>query len=135
MKKYLEALRKLYVLFALVLLIPVCSVGILSYISAKDSIKEEILFSANESVEMLNKLIDKTISEKIQEVGVFSEAINASMYEEGEASVRKMFKQYIALNPGTLSIYVGTQDGKFIVEPKSMNLQIIPWKESGIKAL
>ncbi|QDQ02534.1 methyl-accepting chemotaxis protein [Lysinibacillus fusiformis] len=119
MKKIFGSFKgKLYVLFALVLLIPVCSVGILSYISAKDSIKEEILFSANESVEMLNKLIDKTISEKIQEVGVFSEAINASMYEEGEASVRKMFKQYIALNPGTLSIYVGTQDGKFIVEPK-----------------
>ncbi len=57
---------------------------------------------------------------KIHEVGVFSEAINASMYEESEASLRTMFNQFIALNPDTLSIYVGTEDGRFIVEPKKV---------------
>ncbi|MGN4125405.1 methyl-accepting chemotaxis protein [Lysinibacillus sphaericus] len=134
MKKIFGSFKgKLYILFALVLLIPVCSVGILSFISSKESIKDEILFSANESVGMLNNLIDKTVSEKIHEVGVFSEAINVSMYEEGEASLRTMLKQYIALNPGTLSIYVGTQSGEFIVEPKKYESEDNPLEREWYK--
>ncbi|MFJ8462297.1 hypothetical protein ACIQ57_24845, partial [Lysinibacillus xylanilyticus] len=62
MKKLFGSFKgKLYTLFAFILLVPVISVGSFAYLSAKDSIKEEILFSANESVNMLNTVIDKTI--------------------------------------------------------------------------
>ena len=62
------------------MLVPVITVGSFSYLSAKNSIKEEILFSANESVTMLNSTIDKTISEKINDINVYSEEIDSSMY-------------------------------------------------------
>ncbi|MFJ7732455.1 methyl-accepting chemotaxis protein [Lysinibacillus sp. NPDC097231] len=109
---------KLYTLFALILLIPVISVGGLSYLSAKSSIKEEILFSADESVEVLNKLIDKTISEKVNDIHIFSEDIDSSMYGQKETGIVTNFHQYTKLHPEVLSIYVGTNEGAFIQEPK-----------------
>ena len=119
MKTLFSSLKsKLYLSFALVLVIPVILVGSLSYLSAKDSIKEEILFSADESVKVLNTLIDKTISEKKHEVSVFSEEINSSNYGQGEATLRSSLSHYIKQNPDALSIYVGTTEGSFIQEPK-----------------
>ncbi len=109
---------KLYTLFALILLIPVISVGSLSYLSAKNSIKEEILFSADESVEILNTLIDSAISTKMNEVATFSEEINSSKYEQKETEILPNFQEYMKLSPDVLSIYVGTNDGTFIQEPK-----------------
>lgn len=119
MKKLFSSFKgKLYTLFALVLLIPVISVGSLSYLSAKDSIEEEILFSANESVGILNKLIDKTISEKMSDINVFSSEIDARQYEEAQASIVAKFQQYTKLNADVLSVYIGMNDGRFTQEPK-----------------
>ncbi|MGE7674752.1 methyl-accepting chemotaxis protein, partial [Lysinibacillus sp. NPDC094403] len=109
---------KLYTLFALILLIPVISVGSLSYLSAKNSIKEEILFSANESVNILNTVIDKTISEKTNDINVFSEEINSSKYEQNGASILANFQQYRKMNPDVLSVYLGTNEGALFLEPK-----------------
>ncbi|WP_235473635.1 hypothetical protein [Lysinibacillus macroides] len=78
---------KLYILFALILLVPALSVGSLSYFSAKDAIREEILYSANESVGILNKLIDQTISEKVHDIGIFSKEIE--ILEQPEEPVRE----------------------------------------------
>ncbi|MEG0552901.1 MAG: hypothetical protein RR533_05160, partial [Carnobacterium sp.] len=84
MKTLFSSLKsKLYMAFALVLVIPVVLVGTLSYLSAKDSIKEEILFSADESVKVLNTQIDKTMSEKKNQISIFSEEINSSSYGQG----------------------------------------------------
>lgn len=109
---------KLYMAFALIVIIPVVLVGSLSFLSAKSSIKEEILFSTNQSVEILNTVIDKTMNEKMQEISIFSEYINSSNYGQGEASLRTSLSQYIKQNPDALSIYVGTTEGEFIQEPK-----------------
>lgn len=119
MKKIFSSFKvKLYTLFAFVLLIPVIAVGSLSYLSAKDSIEEEILFSANESVEILNKLIDKTISEKISDATVFSSEIDALQYKQSHASILLKLQQYAKLHPDVLSIYIGMNDGDFTQEPR-----------------
>jgi methyl-accepting chemotaxis protein len=119
MKKLFSSFKvKLYTLFAFVLLIPVIAVGSLSYLSAKDSIEEEILFSANESVEILNQLIDKTISEKISDANVFSSEIDALQYKQSHASILLKLQQYAKLHPDVLSIYIGMNDGDFTQEPR-----------------
>ncbi|MFJ8458567.1 methyl-accepting chemotaxis protein [Lysinibacillus xylanilyticus] len=120
MKKLFGSFKgKLYTLFALILLVPVITVGSFSYLSAKNSIKEEILFSANESVTMLNSTIDKTISEKINDINVYSEEIDSSMYEKKGAGILTDFHQYMKMNSNVLSIYLGTNEGEIFLEPKS----------------
>ncbi|MEB2281086.1 methyl-accepting chemotaxis protein [Lysinibacillus xylanilyticus] len=119
MKKLFGSFKgKLYTLFALILLIPVISVGSLSFLSAKDSIKKEILFSANESVKILNTLIDNKISEKINDITVFSEEVDSSKYEQQEKVILTNFHQYLERNPDVLSIYIGTNEGTIISEPE-----------------
>jgi len=120
MKKLFGSFKgKLYTLFALILLVPVITVGSFAYLSAKESIKEEILFSANESVTMLNSVIDRTISEKVNDINVLSEQINSSMYEQKGAAILTEFQQYMKMNPNVLSIYLGTNEGELFLEPKS----------------
>ncbi|MBG9455846.1 chemotaxis protein [Lysinibacillus sphaericus] len=119
MKKIFRSFRgKLYTLFAFILLIPVITVGSLSYLSAKDSIKNEILFSANESVKILNTLIDDKLREKINDMTVFSEDLDSSKYEQQEKEILTNFHQYLARNPDVLSIYIGTNEGTMISEPE-----------------
>lgn len=119
MKKIFGSFKgKLYALFAFILLIPVITVGSLSYLSAKSSIKEEILLSADESVKILNMLIDSTISVKINEINTFSEEIDSSKYEQKETKILPNFHEYMKLSPDVVSIYIGTNDGAFIQEPK-----------------
>ncbi|OXS76266.1 chemotaxis protein [Lysinibacillus sp. KCTC 33748] len=134
MKKLFRSFKgKLYTLFALILLIPVISVGSLSYLSAKNSIKEEILFSADESVKILNTLIDSAISTKINEVATFSEEINSSKYEQKETKILPNFQEYMKLSPDVLSIYVGTNDGEVFVEPKSNSADYNPLERDWYK--
>ncbi|MFJ7887410.1 methyl-accepting chemotaxis protein [Lysinibacillus xylanilyticus] len=120
MKKIFGSFKgKLYTLFALILLVPVITVGSFSYLSAKNSIKEEILFSANGSVSILNKVIDETISAKVNDINVFSEEINASKYEQNGAAILTNFQQYMKMNQDALSVYLGTNEGALFLEPKS----------------
>ncbi|QPQ31453.1 methyl-accepting chemotaxis protein [Lysinibacillus sp. JNUCC 51] len=120
MKKIFGSFKgKLYTLFALILLVPVITVGTFSYLSAKKSIKEEILFSANESVNILNKVIDETISAKVNDINVFSEEINSSKYEQNGAAILTNFQQYMKMNQDALSVYLGTNEGALFLEPKS----------------
>ncbi|MBG9453030.1 chemotaxis protein [Lysinibacillus sphaericus] len=134
MKKLFSSFKgKLYTLFALILLIPVISVGSLSYLSAKNSIKEEILFSADESVKILNTLIDSAISTKINEVETFSKEINSSKYEQKDTKILPNFQEYMRLSPDVLSIYVGTNDGKVFVEPKSNSADYNPLERDWYK--
>ncbi|GAB0169347.1 methyl-accepting chemotaxis protein [Lysinibacillus sp. CTST325] len=119
MKKLFGSFKgKLYTLFALILLVPVITVGSFSYLSAKKSIKEEILFSANESVNILNKVIDETISAKINDINVFSEEINSSTYKQNGAAILTNFQQYMKMNQDALSVYLGTNEGALFLEPK-----------------
>ncbi|KOP80396.1 chemotaxis protein [Lysinibacillus sp. FJAT-14745] len=124
---------KLYILFALILLIPVISVGSLSYLSAKNSIKEEILFSADESVNILNTLIDSTISEKMNDINVLSKEIDSSMYKEHATALDTKFQEYIKLHPDVLTIYIGTSEGAVFVEPKSNSADYNPLERDWYK--
>ncbi|MFC9541111.1 methyl-accepting chemotaxis protein [Lysinibacillus sp. NPDC056959] len=134
MKKLFRSFKgKLYTLFALILLVPVISVGSLSYLSAKNSIKEEILFSTDQSVKILNTLIDSTISTKINEIATFSEEINSSKYKQKETKILPNFQEYMKLSPDVLSIYVGTNDGEVFVEPKSNSADYNPLERDWYK--
>ncbi|QPQ31454.1 methyl-accepting chemotaxis protein [Lysinibacillus sp. JNUCC 51] len=134
MKRLFRSFKgKLYVLFALILLIPVISVGSLSYLSAKNSIKDEILFSADESVNILNTLIDNTISEKMNDINVLSKEIDSSMYKEHATVLDTKFQQYIKLHPDVLTIYMGTSEGSVFVEPKSNSADYNPLERDWYK--
>ncbi|MGP7818573.1 methyl-accepting chemotaxis protein [Niallia sp. 01092] len=112
---------KLYITFALILLIPTITVGLLSYDSAKKELGDNLLKTAEENVNLLNSNINTTISPKIHDIQYFAEQITAESLKDGKSSsqVVTSFKQYINLHPEIQSIYIGTPKGETIMYPIS----------------
>lgn len=106
---------KLISAFALILIIPTVSIGLLSYISAKNAVESQIIGEATDSIEVLNTTIESTLSAKIHDIKSLSEQIQFAGNESKD--LRRKLAQYAELHPEILSIYVGTEDGTFIQEP------------------
>lgn len=110
---------KLILSFALVLFIPTSIIGALAYVTAKDTVKEEIVSGMNQNIQLLNSNIENTIQAKVHDMGVFSSKITANNYEgEGKASLINRFEQYMELHPEAVSIFVGTNTGSFLQVPQ-----------------
>ncbi|GLC89305.1 methyl-accepting chemotaxis protein [Lysinibacillus piscis] len=118
MKKIINSFQgRLFILFALILLVPVISVGSLSYLSAKEAVQNKILFSANESISLLNKLIDKTIGDKLVDLMVYSETLKKEAYQENAEAITANFEQYLHMHPDVIGAYFGTTEGQFLQFP------------------
>ncbi|MEK4031198.1 methyl-accepting chemotaxis protein [Pseudobacillus sp. FSL P4-0506] len=110
--------KKLMLSFALILIIPALIIGALSYSTAKEAIKDEMMNGFSQSVELLNSSITEAIQSKVHDIQTFSELANASLYKgESSPELRRLLTQYTKLHPETLSIYVGTDTGLYIQEP------------------
>lgn len=111
---------KLYIAFALILILPTITAGFLSFNSAKEQLQRKLLSSAEENVKLLNSSINNTIAPKIHDANVFAEQIAKTLYGDDSTSPTALakFKQYIELHPEVQTIYVGTKDGKMIEYPE-----------------
>jgi methyl-accepting chemotaxis protein len=109
---------KLISAFALILIIPAVSIGLLSYTSAQNAVENQIMEEATENIKILNATIDSTLSAKIHDIESFSNQISASHYVGNESKeLSSKLDQYAELHPEILSIYVGSENGKFIQAP------------------
>ena len=107
---------KLSLSFIIILLLPGLIIGLLSYLTAKDAVEEEVLTGVLQNVNLLNTSIDSTIEPKAHDLEVFSQWITVDLYRE-DSTVKTKFKEYIQLHPEAQSIYVGTESGSLIMEP------------------
>lgn len=111
---------KLMVSFAFMLIIPTITIGTISYKTARDAVKNEQLLGFSENVNIIDSTIDSTIEPIIHDLDTFSEIVRSDQYQnDGVPNLRNLFGQYIQFHPQATAIYVGTDDGKLIEEPKS----------------
>ncbi|RJS60512.1 methyl-accepting chemotaxis protein [Bacillus sp. PK3_68] len=109
---------KLILSFSLILIIPALIIGTLSYGTAKEAVKQEMLNGFSENIDLLNSSIDQTIQSKIHDADVFSQSTSSSFYKgESSPALRQKLAQYSKLHPEVFSIYVATNTGLFIEEP------------------
>ena len=110
---------KLIFSFIIILIVPTISIGLLSYSTAKDAVEHEILHGIEQNISLLNSTIDSTLQPKILEMDYFSQITNAKVYQDvNSPELRKEFGQYIKLHPEAQSIYLGTETGVFVQEPR-----------------
>jgi len=111
---------KLYIAFALMLILPAITVGLLSFYSAKEQLQAKLLSSAEENVKLLNSNINNTISPKIHDANFFAEKMTKESYKDTDNSSAALikFQQYIELHPEVQTIYVGTKNGQMITYPE-----------------
>lgn len=116
----LKLSTKLYIAFALILIVPTLTVAYLSIQSAKHELSEKILESTKENVKLLNSSIDSTISPKLYDANYLADIITGDLFEkQGDNPDALMSKldQYKGLHPEAEAVYLGTQDGKMYTSP------------------
>jgi two-component system chemotaxis sensor kinase CheA len=112
--------NKLIISFVAILTIPSITIGVLSYKSAKQEIESKLILSAEENVEVLDEILTDTITPIIKDVEMLSKKINTSHYEGDESpQIREIFSQYVGLREEILYVFVGTNKGLAVQEPRS----------------
>nr|WP_084786584.1 methyl-accepting chemotaxis protein [Bacillus tuaregi] len=109
---------KLTSAFSLILIIPILIVGGLSYVTAKNTVQDEILAGIDENLNLVNSSINQVIEAKAKNVEYFAENAPTSFDEESTATdLLQRFEQYYKLNDEVTNIYIGTEDGAFLEQP------------------
>ncbi|MBY0123814.1 methyl-accepting chemotaxis protein [Bacillus sp. S/N-304-OC-R1] len=111
---------KLILAFATILIIPTISIGLISYSSAKDAVIQAKLDGFAENIKLLNSSIDSAIQPIVHDMDIISGGVLREQYQnDGNPYLRSQLYQYKQFHPETISMYVGTEDGELIEEPKS----------------
>lgn len=116
----LKLSTKLYIAFALILIVPTLTVAYLSIQSAKHELSEKILESTKENVKLLNSSIDSTISPKLYDANYLADIITGDLFEKqgnNPDALMSKLDQYKGLHPEAEAVYLGTQDGKMYTSP------------------
>nr|WP_106779343.1 methyl-accepting chemotaxis protein [Lysinibacillus timonensis] len=109
---------KLILAFALVLMIPSIVIGASSYFAAQKAIEQELLFSIEENVNILNLSIDNAILPKLNDADKLASMLTSTdLQDQNIARVEEIFKQYVELHPEVDAIYVTRPDGSLIIYP------------------
>ncbi|TYR80751.1 methyl-accepting chemotaxis protein [Priestia megaterium] len=109
---------KLIIWSALILIVPSMIIGILAYQSAKSNIENEIVSSANQNVQLLSHLLDATFIPKLEEASFLAARLNEDLFTDlAYKELHTHLKDFLNASEGLQTVYVGTEDGKFIAEP------------------
>lgn len=115
LKKSQNLRAKLMIAFALILIIPAIIVGMLAYVSAKSTVKNEVMDGFYENVRLLDSTIDQVLNLKVHDVGVFAEDAKKAVYNSDDtADIVRSFDQYMKLHEEVEAIFIGTNEGTFI---------------------
>ncbi len=110
---------KLLVFLAVLIVLPSSVIGISSFISAKNKVKQNIVSSATENVSLINDNINSTISSQYKLIELLSKSINKTSYEEKNLpTLLNQFQNVVETHNEVGTSYVGTEDGKIYIYPK-----------------
>jgi methyl-accepting chemotaxis protein len=120
-KKWLsfDVKKRLFLSFAIILIIPGLIIGGVSYQTAKSKLAVQIQQTADQNVKLLNQTLDQVIRAKMLDVDYFSHRLNqADLQTKNGQAAREKLAYYSGLHPELQSIYVGSIDGTFIQSPQ-----------------
>ncbi|QQZ10223.1 methyl-accepting chemotaxis protein [Heyndrickxia vini] len=113
--------KKLSLSFAIMLILPTAIIGATSYFSSQNSLEKEMMRAASVNVDILDDIIDDTISPYLSDADFFAEEITSKDYKGLESpKIRTKLNQYIKLHKNVQLAYVGTKTGLMIKSPESI---------------
>ncbi|UOF91181.1 methyl-accepting chemotaxis protein [Fodinisporobacter ferrooxydans] len=115
---------RLMILLSMILVIPCIAIGAFSYQSAKHDVKDQMLKSASENVQILNDSITEYMKAKMQDVDILAKELAASPITSmngtnvgQDPAVRKQLDLYQNAHSEIELTYIGTDTGLFIGSP------------------
>jgi methyl-accepting chemotaxis protein len=121
LKKFISLkIRTKLILFSLgILLIPSLIIGTLAYSSAKQEVGKQMMSTSRESILLLDSFITSTINLKVHDAEFFAKTVTPELVNgEDSPELRKKFEQYSNLHPEAIRIFLGTNTGLMIQNPK-----------------
>ncbi|PNU24681.1 methyl-accepting chemotaxis protein [Bacillus safensis] len=105
--------KKLVFSFLFILLCPIIVLAFSSYHTASTSLNDQIMQSAKENVEQLDKNITKVVKVKTDAADFFSKWITEKkLKQKGTTDIQERFEQFMSMNDDTEGIFVASSDGK-----------------------
>ncbi|MCY7494431.1 methyl-accepting chemotaxis protein TlpB [Bacillus safensis] len=105
--------KKLVFSFLFILLCPIIVLAFSSYHTASTSLNDQIMQSAKENVEQLDKNITKVVKVKTDAADFFSKWITEKkLKQKGTTDIQGRFEQFMSMNDDTEGIFVASSDGK-----------------------
>ncbi len=110
---------KLILTYLVVLLVPSSIIGWQTYESASSKVEGQLLNNAAESVAAVNEIINANMQSKMKDIQYFAQqfsspAIHGLTAGDGSAAVQARLKEYAALHPDVLDIYVATSRAEMV---------------------
>lgn len=111
--------KKLLIAFIGILLIPTLTVGMMAYFKASTEIEETTLDGATENIRILDKIVNDSLEPKLNDVAYFANKYDRNSYSGIEKEkTMAAFKEYYALHPEIVSIFVGSENGDMLQAPQ-----------------
>lgn len=116
--KNLSLRNKLFLSFLLILVVPGLIIGSLSYASAKEEVRNQLIENMDKSALLLDEQVEREIASKKNDVNFYASDISGEDFEDSGAAMEKL-NAYISQNGDVLSIYTGSADGDMLMAPEN----------------
>lgn len=124
---------KLIASFAILLLVPSLTIGMMSYQRAESQIEGEVLHSAANTIQFLSSTIDSLVEPKIDQVSYFAEILKSGAEDLPQTAQR--LEQFQKLHSEVSLAFMGTEKGEFILYPvREMDKDYDPRKREWYQA-
>jgi methyl-accepting chemotaxis protein len=118
-KMALSIRNKLLISFIAILIIPTLTVGSMAYFKASSEIKKTTLDGATENIKVLDQIVNDSLKPKMNDVAYFANKYDKDSYTGLEKDkTMAAFKEYYALHPEIVSIFVGSENGDMLQAPQ-----------------
>ncbi|WP_416148455.1 methyl-accepting chemotaxis protein [Salipaludibacillus sp. HK11] len=109
---------KLYVAFALALIIPSLIIAISSYLTAKNELEQQLVEESEQSVEIADYLIDSHVGPIAGNIEHYASTLTQNQLQtDGQVALGDLLEEYFFTTEGLVSAYVGTAEGDMIQRP------------------
>ncbi len=113
------SIRQRLLLSSIILLLaPSLIIGISAYDSAKNKLEDQLTFSSEENIKLLNDSITQFIEMKIKDTEFLAKTIKREQFAPNAAQgIKAMLDRYQQLHPEIKNTYVGSETGLMILSP------------------
>ncbi|MDQ0172280.1 methyl-accepting chemotaxis protein [Paenibacillus tundrae] len=108
--------NKLLVSFLAVLILPSIAIGFVTLLIAENSVQEQMMDSAVQSVSTANAIVESQVSYKINDINYFADSLDSNLIkgENDSTELQAKLEQYLGLHPDANNIFVGTTEGVMV---------------------
>ena len=110
--------NRLFIIFALLLIIPNLLIALTSYNSARGELESKMEDSSQRSIYILNDSLNQIVMAEIRNVEQLVNEINSKQIDNHSPELRKLLDLFIEKHPELEAIVVGDESGAWAVAPE-----------------